>query len=156
MLTMAQRIEQLRTEKNVSRMELSGVLGLPRNALEKFETGRQTPSREQQEKLADYFGVSVAYLRCESDDPQRQETWMDLAYTQEEEVTPPPAPRKRPPAPAAAAQGEEGGVFSGLLGSRAFQEAVQKAVLEALRSPEGQKLLTQTVRKELSRREGQR
>ena len=43
MVTMAQRIEQLRTEKGLSRPALSLALGLPKNAAEKFETGRATP-----------------------------------------------------------------------------------------------------------------
>ena len=63
MVTMAQRIEALRTERNLSRPALASALGLPRMAVEKFETGRQTPSQEQQEKMASYFGVSLFYLR---------------------------------------------------------------------------------------------
>ena len=47
MVTMAQRIEQLRTEKGLSRPALSLALGLPKNAAEKFETGRATPTKEQ-------------------------------------------------------------------------------------------------------------
>ena len=52
MVTMAQRIEALRTEKGLSRPALAAALGLPRLSIEKFETGRQTPSQEQQQKLA--------------------------------------------------------------------------------------------------------
>lgn len=56
MVTMAQRIEALRTEKGLSRPALAAALGLPRLSIEKFETGRQTPSQEQQQKLAGAFG----------------------------------------------------------------------------------------------------
>lgn len=59
MVTMAQRIEALRTEKGLSRPALAAALGLPRLSIEKFETGRQTPSQEQQQKLAGAFGVSL-------------------------------------------------------------------------------------------------
>ena len=45
MVTMAQRIEELRNEKGMSRPELASALGLPRLAIEKFETGRSTPPR---------------------------------------------------------------------------------------------------------------
>ena len=69
MVTMAQRIEALRTEKGLSRPALAAALGLPRLSIEKFETGRQTPSQEQQQKLAGAFGVSLPYLRGETDDP---------------------------------------------------------------------------------------
>ena len=43
MITLAQRIEALRTERGLSRPALSQALGFPKNAAEKFETGRQTP-----------------------------------------------------------------------------------------------------------------
>ena len=62
MVTIGQRIETLRMQKGLSRPALSAALGLPRMTVEKFETGRQTPSQDQQAKIAAYFGVSVAYL----------------------------------------------------------------------------------------------
>ena len=49
MVTMAQRIEELRNEKGMSRPALASALGLPRLAIEKFETGRQTPTQDQQD-----------------------------------------------------------------------------------------------------------
>ena len=66
MITMAQRIESLRTERGLSRPALSAALGFPRTAVEKFETGRQTPTQSQQIQLAAYFGVTTAYLRGET------------------------------------------------------------------------------------------
>ena len=75
MVTMAQRIEALRTEAGLARVPASLELGFPKNAFEKFETGRQTPTKEQQEKLASYFGVSLFYLRGESNDRTRQEAF---------------------------------------------------------------------------------
>ena len=47
MVTMAKRLEELRTERNLSRPALAAALGFPRTAIEKFETGRQTPSQDQ-------------------------------------------------------------------------------------------------------------
>ena len=44
MVTIAQRIEALRTEKGISRPALAAAVSLPRMSIEKFETGRQTPS----------------------------------------------------------------------------------------------------------------
>ena len=82
MVTLGQRMEELRNERGLSRPALSAALGFPKNAAEKFETGRQTPTKEQQEKIASYFGVSVFYLRGESSDRTRQEDWMDaVSYT---------------------------------------------------------------------------
>ena len=47
MTTIAQRIEVLRNERGLSRPALSAALGLSKGAVEKFETGRQTPTKEQ-------------------------------------------------------------------------------------------------------------
>ena len=154
MVTIAQRIEALRTQKGMSRPGLSAALGLPRQAVEKFETGRLTPNQEQQAKIAAYFGVSVAYLRGEAEDPESLGlggTWLSGNYDVEE-----PAASKRPAArPAVVAQSsgsapkEDGAVFNALLKSKSFQTVLQSAVLEVLRSPEGQELIAKAVRKEL-------
>lgn len=153
MVTLAQRITQLRTQKGLSRPELSAALGLPKNAAEKFETGRQTPTQEQQKKLADFFGVSLFYLRGESNDPTRQDNWMDGDFPVEDEPASPRPPRIRPRQSAPVshpAPGEEGGsLLAPLLKNRAFQDMVRDTVLEVLRSPEGQKLLEQAVRHQL-------
>ena len=152
MVTMAQRIEALRTEQNLSRPALAAALGLPRTAIEKFETGRQTPSKDQQEKLANFFGVSVFYLRAESDDRTTQRTWMDTAYAQDDVPAPAYTPKKPRPAHQSSPIPTEGGtVFDAVLHSKGFQDLLHSAVLDALRSPEGQDLLTQTIRKELSK-----
>lgn len=153
MITMAQRIEELREERGLSRPGLSAALGFPKNAIEKFETGRQTPTREQQDKLASYFEVSPFYLRGESNDRTRQETWMDTAYA-EDDPAPAPAPRRTAkPAPApASGSGASGTMLGSLLASKPFQDMVHAAVLDVLRSPEGQSILTQVIRKELTSR----
>ena len=152
MITMAQRIEELRGEKGLSRPALSAALGFPKNAVEKFETGRATPTREQQEKMASYFGVSIFYLKGESNDRTSQETWMDAAYKEEEPASA-PAPRRvpRPAAQPGRSGQEKNTVFDALLGSRALQDMVRTTVLEVLRSQEGQEIMARTVRKELDR-----
>lgn len=154
MVTIGQRIETLRTQKGLSRPALSAALGMPRMAVEKFETGRQTPSQEQQSKIAAYFGVSTAYLRGEADHPESlgMDSWLSGNYSQEE-----PAPVKTAPRPTVVAQSsgsapkEDGAVFNALLKSKSFQTVLQAAVLEVLRSPEGQELIARAVRKELKK-----
>ena len=149
MVTLGQRIEELRTERGLSRPALSAALGLPKGAAEKFETGRQTPTKEQQEKIAAYFGVSVFYLRGESSDRTRQEDWMDAAaYSDEEPVfVPKPAHKpKKAPEPA------QGGMLDAMLASKQVQELLRATVLDTLRSPEGQALIAKAVRKELERK----
>lgn len=154
MVTMSQRICDLRTEKDLSRPQLAAALGLPKNAVEKFETGRQTPTQEQQEKLAAFFGVSLFYLRGESGDRTRMEDWMSDTYP-DEAPEPRPAPVRRPskPAPAAVSGSSAGGtMFDGFLDSPKFQENLRQAVLDVLRSPEGEELLSRFVQKELAKR----
>ena len=151
MVTLAQRIEQLRTAKGLSRPALAAALGLPRMSIEKFESGRQTPTQEQQNKLASYFGVSLFYLRGETDDTTQMSDWMDGAFL--DEPAPAPAPR-RVVKPAASSSGGEGGtMFDAFLTSKKFQEALRAAVLDTLRTPEGQELLAKAIRKELANRQ---
>lgn len=56
MVTIAQRIEALRTEKGISRPALAAAVKLPRMSIEKFETGGRAPSQEQQKMLAPISG----------------------------------------------------------------------------------------------------
>ena len=150
MVTMAQRIEQLRTEKGISRPALSQALGLPKTAAEKFETGRQTPNQEQQAKIAKYFGVSLFYLRGESDDPTDMDSWLNGAVPHDEPVRPVPK-AAAPRVVQSSGGGEDGAVFSALLKSKSFQSMIRDTVLEVLRSPEGQELIAKAVKKELKR-----
>jgi len=109
------------------------------------------PKYHADQVMAAFFGVSVFYLRAESDDPTTQRTWMDMAYAQED--TPAYVPQKaRPVSQPATPAGDGGTVFDAVLHSKGFQELLRNAVLDTLRSPEGQDLLAQAIRKELSRR----
>ena len=154
MVTIAQRIETLRVEKGLSRPALAAALGLPRMSVEKFETGRQTPPQDQQVKLAQYFGVSLAYLRGETDDPSGSDSWLS-GNIADQPARPRPVPKavSRPAAQVVQSSGDDGNgaVFSALLKSKSFQDMVRSTVLEVLRSPEGQQLLAKAVRKELGR-----
>ena len=149
MVTMAQRIEALRTEKGLSRPALAAALGLPRLSIEKFETGRQTPSQEQQQKLAGAFGVSLPYLRGETDDPTSMDNWLSGAVPQEDVVL--PKAIRKATAAVVAQSGDssksDGAVFSALLKSDSFKALVRETVLDVLKSPEGQALLAKAAQK---------
>ena len=152
MVTLAQRIEELRTAKGLSRPALAAALGFPRTAIEKFETGRQTPTQDQQSKLASYFGVSLFYLRGETNDTTQMSDWMDGAFL--DEPAPAPAPKRAvKPAAAAASGGEGGTMFDAFLTSKKVQEALRTAVLDTLRTPEGQEILAKAIRRELASRQ---
>ena len=148
MVTLAQRMQALRTEKNLSRPALAAALGLPRTSIEKFEAGRQTPTQEQQKKLAALFGVSLAYLRGETDDRTDMTSWLSGGF---DEPDVPAVPAKSVPSKATVVQSAgdsgEGAVFSALLKSPSFRAMVKDTVLEVLRSPEGQALLAKAAQK---------
>ena len=150
MVTMAQRIEELRTKKAMSRPALAAALGLPRLSIEKFETGRQTPTQEQQ-KLASAFGVSIAYLRGETDDPTSMDNWLSGAVPAEDPVVLPKAVRRATAAVVAqsgdSGKNDGGAVFSALLKSDSFKALVRETVLDVLKSPEGQALLAKAAKK---------
>lgn len=152
MVTMAQRIETLRNEKGLSRPALAAELGFPKNAIEKYETGRATPTKDQQEKMASYFGVSLFYLRGESGDRTRQEDWMSggLSAADEEPVYRPTPAVKRPKAEPVSNGGAT--MLDALFSSKQAKDQFKAMVLEALRSPEGQELIAQAVWKELAKR----
>lgn len=145
MVTLAQRMESLRTEANLSRPALATALGFPKGAIEKFETGRQTPSKEQQEKIAAHFGVSLFYLRGESNDRTRQENWMDTVTDDSGAYTPIPAPVPKRPKPSD--QPPQGAMLDSLLASKAVQDLLRGIVLDTLRSSEGQSLIRKAMQK---------
>ncbi len=155
MVTLAQRIESLRTEKGLSRSALAAALGFPKGSVDKFETGRQTPTKEQQDKMAAFFGVSLFYLRGESGDRTKMENWIDMDPDDFVDVPIRPAPQRRKvqPTPAPEAETAAGGasLFDSFLHSKAFQEALRAAVLDVLHSPEGRRIVSDAVARELKK-----
>ena len=151
MVTMAQRIEELRTERGLNRPQLAAALGFPKNAPEKFETGRTTPTKEQQERMADFFGVSLFYLRGESNDRTRLEAWLDGSFSDSEQgyVPMPAAPKKAAAPTSAPVSGGQGTLLDSFLNSKQFQELAHDTLLEILRSPEGNDIIAKAVKREL-------
>ncbi len=62
MVTLAQRIEELRTQRGLSRPALAAALSLPKMSIEKFETGRQSPTKEQAQLLNTLCQCNHSYL----------------------------------------------------------------------------------------------
>ena len=154
MVTMAQRIEAMRDEKGLSRPALASALGFPKNAVEKFETGRATPTKEQQEKMANFFGVSLFYLRGESNDRTRLDAWLDGDFSTADDG-PGHVPMKAAPKPQPKAQNTNApanggaGLFDAFLNSKQFQDMVRSTLMDVLRTPEGEELIAKVVRKEV-------
>lgn len=153
MVSMAQRITELRSQKGLSSQQLSQMMGLSRQAVEKYESGRQTPSKEHQQKMAAFFEVSVAYLRGETNDPTTQESWMDMVHQASAEPEPTPAPAIAPKASGKKEKEELGGaLLDSLLVSPKVREELTAIVRQELRSEQGKELIRRIVREELKKR----
>ena len=59
-MTVFERIEKLRKEKNISQGKLEKELGFSNGSISKWRTS--TPNPERLQKLATYFDVSIEYL----------------------------------------------------------------------------------------------
>jgi len=147
MVTIGQRIELLRSQKALSRVALAAALGFPKMSIEKFETGRQTPSQDQQQKLSDFFGVTLAYLRGESDTPTGTDNWFSGEVGEEEPVIVPKTPVRSVVAQSTNSARDDGAVFSALLKSESFRALVRESITELLKTKEGQAILADAIRK---------
>lgn len=62
MSNFARRLKELRTEKNVSQYELANFLHVSQNAIYNWENKKREPNADMIKKIADYFGVTPAYI----------------------------------------------------------------------------------------------
>ena len=142
MMTLNKRIEQLRKERGLSAITLNAQLKLPKGAIEKFELGKQTPTKAQIEKMAEFFEVSTMYLKGETDDRFRMSSWMEEAMN-EPDPEPVAAPvlkkPKKEPKP-------EGALLDGLLATDQAKALLREIVLETLKSPEGQAIIKRALK----------
>jgi len=63
------RIAKLRIEKNISQKELGYEVGVSRDIINSYETGRRAPKLESIVNLAVFFDVSADYLLCITNNP---------------------------------------------------------------------------------------
>lgn len=56
------RLKELRTEKNLSQMQLAEATGISQSALARWELGKTEPTATGLVTLSKYFGESVDYL----------------------------------------------------------------------------------------------
>ncbi len=62
MMTYKEKIKELRTEKNLSQMELANATGISQSAIAKWELGKAEPTATNIITMANYFEVSTDYL----------------------------------------------------------------------------------------------
>ncbi|MFP3931322.1 helix-turn-helix transcriptional regulator [Enterococcus faecium] len=73
------RLKEMRKENNITLVDLSAKLGIPRSTLNRYENGESEPKQETWEKLADYFNVSVGYLMGVSNQKVSEEKALEIA-----------------------------------------------------------------------------
>ena len=56
------KIKDLRKEKGLTQQELADKIGVTKLTILRWEKGDRVPKSDKAQKLADYFGVTVAYL----------------------------------------------------------------------------------------------
>lgn len=67
-----ERLEFLKTEKNIKQKDVSSSLKIPLRTYQRYEYGEREPSMSTLIALADYFDVSLDYLVGRSDNPERR------------------------------------------------------------------------------------
>ena len=70
MLINLNRLKELRKEKKLTQQELADIIGVTKRTYIYWEKGERIPKSDKAQQLADYFGVSVAYLLGYQDDLQ--------------------------------------------------------------------------------------
>lgn len=66
-MDISERLKELRIKKGYSQSELADKLHVSKSTISMIELGSRKPSYEMMELLADFFNVSLDYLRGEDD-----------------------------------------------------------------------------------------
>lgn len=66
---MKTNLRQLRKERRMTQIALQMATGIEQALLSKYETGERLPPTDTLIRLADYFGVSIDYILCRTDNP---------------------------------------------------------------------------------------
>ena len=67
---MKNNLRKLRKEKGLTQIALQMQTGIEQALLSKFENGERIPPTETLIILADFFGVSIDYILCRTDNPE--------------------------------------------------------------------------------------
>lgn len=67
---MKNNLRKLRTEHGLTQIGLQMKTGIEQALLSKYETGERVPPTETLIILADFYGVSIDYILCRTDNPE--------------------------------------------------------------------------------------
>ena len=74
----SERLKDLRKEKNVTQQDMATNLNIAKTTYASYEQGKRTPDTEMQNKIADYFSVTLDYLHGRNNTPRwanKQDTY---------------------------------------------------------------------------------
>ncbi|MBR3763966.1 MAG: helix-turn-helix transcriptional regulator [Clostridia bacterium] len=66
---MKTNLKLLRKKRKMTQIALQMATGIEQALLSKYETGERVPPTETLVRLADYFGVSIDYILCRTENP---------------------------------------------------------------------------------------
>lgn len=66
---MKNNLKLLRKSKGYTQIALQMKTGIEQALLSKFENGERTPPTETLIRLADFYGVSIDYILCRTENP---------------------------------------------------------------------------------------
>lgn len=70
MLNMKNNLRKLRKERGLTQIGLQMKTGIEQALLSKYETGDRIPPTDALLILADFYGVSIDYILCRTENPE--------------------------------------------------------------------------------------
>ncbi len=67
---MKNNLKQLRKERGLTQISLQMKTGIEQALLSKFENGERIPPTDTLMRLADFYGVSMDYIMCRTENPE--------------------------------------------------------------------------------------
>ncbi|WP_418974169.1 helix-turn-helix domain-containing protein [Agathobaculum butyriciproducens] len=80
------RLRALREGSRLTQTQVAEIVGVQQSRINRYETGKSTPSPEVFIKYADFFDVSMDYLYCRTDKPQGKLYDFQLRITAEQSI----------------------------------------------------------------------
>ena len=70
---MKNNLKKLRQERRITQLSLQMQTGIEQALISKFENGERIPPTDTLMRLADFYGVSMDYIMCRTDNPKINE-----------------------------------------------------------------------------------
>lgn len=67
---MQNRLRELRQKNHYTQLKVAMDLHLSQNSISRYETGSHEAGYDLLIRFADYYGVSIDYILCRTDDPR--------------------------------------------------------------------------------------